>query len=31
MGNMLRGKVQSTSALNDWAGYVDKINKQDQT
>ena len=21
------GKVQSTSTLNDWAGYVDKINR----
>ena len=27
---MSRGKVQSTSTLNDWAGYIDKINKQDQ-
>ena len=28
---LLRGKVQSTSALNNWAGYVDKINRQDRT
>ena len=26
---MSRGEVQSTSTLNDWAGYVDKINRQD--
>ena len=25
-----RGEVQSTSTLNDWAGYVNKINKQDR-
>ena len=25
-----RGEVQSTSTLNNWARYVDKINKQDQ-
>ena len=24
-----RGEVQSTSTLNNWARYVDKINKQD--
>ena len=27
---MSRGKVQSTSTLNNWAGYVDRINRQDQ-
>ena len=26
---VLRGEVQSTSTLNNWARYVDKINKQD--
>ena len=26
-----RGEVQSTSTLNDWARYVDKINRQDWT
>ena len=26
-----RGNIQSTSTLNDWAGYIDKINKQDLT
>ena len=26
-----RGEVQSTSTLNDWAGYVDRINRQDWT
>ena len=25
---MSRGEVQSTSTLNNWARYVDKINKQ---
>ena len=25
------GKVQSTSTLNNWAGYIDRINKQDLT
>ena len=28
---MLRGEVQSTSTLNDWAGYIDRINRQDLT
>ena len=27
---MSRGKVQSTSTLNDWAGYINRINRQDQ-
>ena len=26
-----RGKVQSTLTLNDWARYVNKINRQDWT
>ena len=26
-----RGKVQSTSTLNNWARYIDKINRQDLT
>ena len=26
-----RGEVQSTSTLNDWARYVDRINRQDWT
>ena len=25
------GEVQSSSTLNNWAGYIDKINKQDLT
>ena len=25
-----RGEVQSTSTLNDWARYVDRMNKQDR-
>ena len=29
LSSLSRGEVQSTSTLNDWAGYVDKINKQD--
>ena len=28
---MLRGEVQSTSTLNDWAGYINRINRQDLT
>ena len=28
---MSRGEVQSTSTLNDWAGYVDRMNRQDLT
>ena len=28
---MSRGEVQSTLTLNNWARYVDKINKQDWT
>ena len=28
---MSRGEVQSTSTLNDWAGYVDRMNRQDWT
>ena len=28
---MSQGKVQSTSTLNNWAGYVDRINRQDLT
>ena len=28
-GVMSRGEVQSISTLNDWARYVDKINRQD--
>ena len=28
---MSRGEVQSTSTLNNWAGYVNKINGQDLT
>ena len=28
---MLRGEVLNTSTLNDWARYVDKINRQDLT
>ena len=28
---MLRGEVVSTLTLNDWAGYVDRINRQDLT
>ena len=27
---MSRGEVQSTSTLNNWAGYVDRINRQDR-
>ena len=27
---MSRGEVASTSTLNDWARYVDKISRQDQ-
>ena len=26
---MSRGEVQSTSTLNDWARYVDRMNRQD--
>ena len=26
-----RGEVQSTLTLNNWARYVDKINRQDQS
>ena len=26
-----RGEVASTSTLNDWARYIDKMNKQDLT
>ena len=26
---MSQGEVQSTSTLNNWAGYIDKINRQD--
>ena len=29
--NVSQDKVQSTSTLNNWARYVDKINKQDQS
>ena len=28
---MLRGEVQSTLTLNDWARYIDKMNRQDLT
>ena len=28
---MSRGEVQSTSTLNDWARYVDRMNRQDWT
>ena len=28
---MSQGEVQSTSTLNNWAGYIDKINRQDLT
>ena len=28
---MSRGKVQSTSTLNNWARYINKINGQDQS
>ena len=28
---MSRGKVQSTSTLNNWARYINKINRQDQS
>ena len=28
---MSRGEVQSTSTLNNWARYTDKMNRQDLT
>ena len=28
---MSQGEVQSTLTLNNWAGYIDKINRQDLT
>ena len=31
LASMSRGEVASTSTLNDWARYVDKINRQDLT
>ena len=30
-GQLSRGEVQSTSTLNDWARYVDRMNRQDWT
>ena len=29
--NMLQGEVQSTLTLNNWARYIDKINRLDQS
>ena len=29
--SLSQGKVQSTLTLNDWARYIDKINRQDLT
>ena len=31
INKLSRGEVQSTSTLNNWARYVDKINRQNWT